>query len=276
MPAAAASWRHQARPTVLRSTSSPRVCTPWPPSSPTSATDLRALAEHLDEDPERLAEIRERRQLLRDLRRKYGDSLADVIELPERGAGTPGGARELRERVAALEQERSLARTSHERRAARTSARRASGRIEARLRRCSDVVRSLAMPHAEMDVTVGGEAPGDDVTFLIAANPGLAVAAIVAGGQRWRTGPHHAGPATGADRGAETLVFDEVDAGIGGTAATAVGRVARPARAAPSGAVRHPPRPGRRTCRHPDHGDEDGRRGSGVSDDDGHCPDRRR
>ncbi|MGZ6950366.1 MAG: AAA family ATPase, partial [Ilumatobacteraceae bacterium] len=41
--------------------------------------ELRAFTEGLEEDPERLSEIRERRQLLRDLRRKYGDSLADVI-----------------------------------------------------------------------------------------------------------------------------------------------------------------------------------------------------
>ena len=43
------------------------------------ATDLRAHGEGIEEDPERLAAIRERRQLLQDLRRKYGDDLAEVI-----------------------------------------------------------------------------------------------------------------------------------------------------------------------------------------------------
>ena len=46
--------------------------------------ELRAFTETLEEDPRRLSEIRERRQLLRDLRRKYGDSLADVISFQAR------------------------------------------------------------------------------------------------------------------------------------------------------------------------------------------------
>ncbi|MFM8723295.1 MAG: AAA family ATPase, partial [Acidimicrobiaceae bacterium] len=44
------------------------------------ASDLRAKAESTEEDPERLDEIRKRRQLLVDLRRKYGETLADVIK----------------------------------------------------------------------------------------------------------------------------------------------------------------------------------------------------
>ena len=47
------------------------------------------------------------------------------------------------------------------------------------------------------------------------------------------------------DEAPRTLVFDEVDAGIGGTAATAVGRALAEVGGAPPGARRHPPRPGR-------------------------------
>ena len=43
------------------------------------AHDVRAIAERIEEDPERLAALRARRQLLRDMRRKYGPALADVI-----------------------------------------------------------------------------------------------------------------------------------------------------------------------------------------------------
>ena len=43
------------------------------------ATQLRDTAESIDENPERLDEIRVRRQLLVDLRRKYGEAIADVI-----------------------------------------------------------------------------------------------------------------------------------------------------------------------------------------------------
>ncbi len=50
-----------------------------PPSWPTPPASSGAVAESLEDDPERLAEVRARRQLLRELRRKYGDTLADVI-----------------------------------------------------------------------------------------------------------------------------------------------------------------------------------------------------
>src|SRR5262245_49578228 len=44
-----------------------------------AADELRAVGERIEDDPERLAAVRERRQLLHDLRRKYGETLADVI-----------------------------------------------------------------------------------------------------------------------------------------------------------------------------------------------------
>ncbi|MCU1369180.1 MAG: recN, partial [Ilumatobacteraceae bacterium] len=53
-----------------------------------SAADLRTTGEGIDEDPERLAQLRERRQLLVELRRKYGS--APHANSPEGGAGTLG------------------------------------------------------------------------------------------------------------------------------------------------------------------------------------------
>jgi DNA repair protein RecN (Recombination protein N) len=82
--------------------------------------------------------------------------------------------------------------------------------------------------------------PGDQVRFLLAANPGsplLPLARVASGGELARAmlalrlvlagleaGPV-SGATAGADRGSDerTLVFDEVDAGIGGAAAVAVG-----------------------------------------------------
>ena len=113
------------------------------------------------------------------------------------------------------------------------------------------------MPHAEVDVTVGDDAPGDDVTFLIAANPGLPLlplSRVASGGELARTMLALRLVLTEAP---ETLVFDEVDAGIGGAAATAVGRGARPARAASPGDGRHPSRPGGSAGRRADRGDQD-------------------
>jgi DNA repair protein RecN (Recombination protein N) len=183
--------------------------------------ELRALNERLEEDPQRLAEIRERRHLLRDMRRKYGDSLADVISFQVEAQERLAELESYDQRVAALEHERAGA----------VATERAAAVVVAKVRRAgasklavavSEVVRSLAMPHAEVDITVGDEPPGDDVTFLIAANPGLALlplSRVASGGELARTMLALRLVLTEAP---ETLVFDEVDAGIGGTAATAV------------------------------------------------------
>ena len=85
-------------------------------------------------------------------------------------------------------------------------------------------LRELAMPRAEVVVTVGDDDPGDDVTFLLAANPGsppLPLTRVASGGELART--MLALRLVITER-PSTLVFDEVDAGIGGAAATAVGR----------------------------------------------------
>jgi DNA repair protein RecN (Recombination protein N) len=184
--------------------------------------DLRTFTENLEEDPERLAAIRERRQLLHDLRRKYGDSLADVLAFQLEAETRLAELESYEQRVLTLEQERIVA-VAAERRAAQevSAARRAGAAGLANAVR--DVVRALAMPHAEMEITVGDEAPGDDVTFLIAVNPGLPLlplSRVASGGELARTMLALRLVLTEAP---ETLVFDEVDAGIGGTAASAVG-----------------------------------------------------
>ena len=80
------------------------------------------------------------------------------------------------------------------------------------------------MPHVDVAVTVGADDPGDDISFLIAANPGsplLPISRVASGGELARTMLALRLVLTEAP---DTLVFDEVDAGIGGSAAVAVGR----------------------------------------------------
>jgi DNA repair protein RecN (Recombination protein N) len=79
------------------------------------------------------------------------------------------------------------------------------------------------MPRARLEVTVGPD-PGDDVVFRLAANPGTAplpLAKVASGGELGRSMLSLRLVLTEAP---DTLVFDEVDAGVGGEAATAVGR----------------------------------------------------
>jgi DNA repair protein RecN (Recombination protein N) len=184
--------------------------------------ELRAFTENLEEDPQRLDEIRERRQVLRDMRRKYGDSLADVLSFQRDAEERLAELEGYDQRVAALELERSTASVAERRSAEQVSSVRRAG-SSALAAAVRDVVRSLAMPHAEMSVTVGAEPPGDDVTFLIAANPGLPLmplSRVASGGELARTMLALRLVLTAAP---ETLVFDEVDVGVGGAAAIAVG-----------------------------------------------------
>ncbi len=201
------------------------------------AAEARHLAETVEDDPERLAAIGERRRVLTELRRKYGGTLAEVIAY----------SGELRAQVDEL--------SSHDRRAAGIDAalERATAELQGASERLWEArraaapalaasvekeLRALAMPRARFQIAVGDE-PGDEtVTWMLAANPGqplLPLAKVASGGELARAmlagrlvmGPA-TGPAAAIDRAdptdPDTLVFDEVDAGIGGEAAVAVGR----------------------------------------------------
>jgi DNA repair protein RecN (Recombination protein N) len=187
------------------------------------ARDLRDVAEAIDEDPARLAEVRERMQLLRDLRRKYGDTLTDVLafrnEVDERLVELDGYDL----RVQQLEIERSRAEADERAAAAVVGATRRDG-ADALAADVQRHLRELAMPHVEVAVQVGADDPGDEVTFLIAANPGsplLPIARVASGGELARA---MLALRLVLSEAPDTLVFDEVDAGVGGAAAVAVGR----------------------------------------------------
>ena len=199
-----------------------------------AAADLRAAADGLEDDPERLAEVRARRSLLRHLVRKYASE-------PGRGslAGVMSFAQEARSRLEQLESHAGRAQAlERERQAAQAEVAQAAAEVAAARRRAapllaeavSEHLRELAMPSARFEVTVGDDDPGDQVRFLLGANPGepaLPLAKAASGGELSRAmlavrlvlGQR--GTAAGWPT---TVVFDEVDAGIGGRAALGVGR----------------------------------------------------
>jgi DNA repair protein RecN (Recombination protein N) len=184
--------------------------------------DVRSITEQLDENPQRLDEIRVRRQVLHDLRRKYGESLVDVIAFGHDARARLDELEGYDQRVGELERDRSRA-EKDERAAAETvavSRRSGAAKLAAAVQK---ILRQLAMPHAHIDVEVNGEAPGDEVSFLLSANPGLPVlplSRVASGGELARAMLALRLVLTEAP---ETLVFDEVDAGVGGAAATSVG-----------------------------------------------------
>ncbi|PIE33690.1 MAG: DNA repair protein RecN, partial [Ilumatobacter coccineus] len=85
-------------------------------------------------------------------------------------------------------------------------------------------LRDLAMSQAMVSIEVGGDDPADEVTFLLSANPGSPprpLTKVASGGELARV--MLAIRLNMIDDDGATLVFDEVDAGIGGTAAISVG-----------------------------------------------------
>jgi DNA repair protein RecN (Recombination protein N) len=188
-----------------------------------AAADGRAVGESIDDDPEALARVRARRQLLHELQRKYGDGLAEVVAFRDDARARFDELVSHEERAAALEAEgaaidaevaRAEAAIGQARRAA---APRLAAAVQAGL-------HELAMPKARFEVVVGETDPGDEVTFLLGANPGepsLPLTKVASGGELARTMLSLRLVLTQAPG---TLVFDEVDAGVGGEAAVAVGR----------------------------------------------------
>ena len=195
------------------------------------AADLRGYGERAEADPERLARLQERRHLINQLSRKYGAEIDDVLAYADQARtrieeleSADADAADLEQRRAeALEQVRSLAADLHR------------GRCTAAERLAEEVDRhlvDLGMPHAAFSVAVeeGGEdglrAHGaDDITFMLAPNPGeqaRPLGSAASGGERSRVSLAIEVALADVDD-AQVLVFDEVDAGIGGATAMAVG-----------------------------------------------------
>lgn len=198
------------------------------------ASEVRSTGETVPDDPARLDEIRRRRQHLAHLRRKYGTAagadgragggtLADVIRHRESLRGRLEALENHDAEAARLHAALDEAITAESIAAAKVGAARraAAGPLAEAVHRH---LGSLAMPDARFGIDVSDEDPGDDVTFVLAANPGLEaapLARVASGGELART-MLALRLVLSADP--SVLIFDEVDAGIGGSAARAVGR----------------------------------------------------
>jgi DNA repair protein RecN (Recombination protein N) len=186
------------------------------------ARALRDEAEGWEDDPVRLAEVQERRRLLAELRRKYGEDLAAVMAYAEGAAArlavledAEGEAARLVARHRQVSKE--LAEAEATVRAVRASAAGEFGH------RVEEHLADLAMPGARLEVRLAPEGAGEPVELWLGANVGeplQPLARAASGGELARAmlairlvglgGPH-------------TMVFDEVDAGVGGAAALALG-----------------------------------------------------
>ncbi len=187
------------------------------------ASELRQVVDTWEDDPARLAEIRLRRQLLRDLGRKYGEGPAGVLAFADEARARLADLDSVEARAAGLEARLDAANAAEQSAAGAVgeARRRSAPRLAAAV---EEHLRLLAMPHARVEVTVGADDPGDDVAFGLGANAGEAVlplAKVASGGELARAMLAMRLVLTEAPG---TIVFDEVDAGVGGEAALSVGR----------------------------------------------------
>lgn len=196
------------------------------------AADLSTYAHGVEVDPARLAAVQERRAALAALQRKYGPTLADVLAWQEKAAAEAADLDHDDQAIADLEAEIASLDPEVQDLAHRMSEvrREAGDRLAALV---GEELTQLAMPSARLEVAVRVDddavpaAHGvDDVELLFAANNGAAPRSLskgASGGELSRL--MLALEVVLADQGTvPTLVFDEVDAGIGGRAAVEVGR----------------------------------------------------
>jgi DNA repair protein RecN (Recombination protein N) len=230
---------------LLASASSLELAVPLDPALEQLAARARALVieaqdllseigrygEGLETEPGRLESIEERVATIVRLERKYGGSVGSVLEHAER-------CREQREALVGAEVAMEAAQgrlesALREHAAAHASLSRGRERAAPALaREVRERLAELAMVEATFEVALvpcePGRAGAEQVQFEIAPNPGVPAAPlreIASGGELSRVMLALLCAAHGG--GATTLVFDEIDAGIGGHTARAVGEQLR-------------------------------------------------
>ena len=183
---------------------------------------MRDEADAWDDDPRRLAGVQDRRRVLADLRRKYGEDLRAVSAYARTAATRLADLDDAEVEAVRLEAERAGRRAEHAEaesvvRGVRARAAEKFGeQVGARL-------ATLAMAGARVEVRVATEGTGEPVELALAANvgePALPLARAASGGELARA--MLAIRLVGSS-GPQTMVFDEVDAGVGGAAALALG-----------------------------------------------------
>ena len=204
--------------------------------------DVRAYLENIEFNPRRLEQVEERLDLLQRLKRKYGGSLAAVLAFAEQARAELENITHASERIEALEQQENNLLSQAGSQAARLSALRtqaagqlargveaelndlsmAGARFSVQIERSADPA-GLRLPAGER---VSFDENGiDRVEFLIAPNPGEGLKPLVkiaSGGETSRLMLALKNVLTQADA-IPTLIFDEIDQGIGGRVGTVVG-----------------------------------------------------
>jgi DNA repair protein RecN (Recombination protein N) len=192
----------------------------------------RVMGEYsssIEHDPARLDALRRRQDMLFRLKRKYGPDLADVIRTAEEARAELGALENSVLDRETIEREIASASDALDAAAARLTAARTKGakRLSAEI---AGVLPDLGMTGARFRIELtpldsSGAHGAEDVEFLIAVNAGFepkALSRVASGGEMSRIMLALKTELARLD-GIPTLIFDEIDAGIGGRVANQVG-----------------------------------------------------
>jgi len=206
------------------------------------ARRLRDYQERMDHDPQRLNEVEERLELIRSLRRKYGETIPDIIAYAEQAKLELDAITHAEERMKHLE----IQDKAQLQRLGALGLDLSNARREAGLRLADEIdleLNDLRMEGAKFgidqkwkesregvpmeDQQVAFTSTGlDQIEFLVSPNPGEGLkplAKIASGGETTRLMLALKNVLAHADR-MPTLIFDEIDQGIGGRIGAIVGR----------------------------------------------------
>ena len=194
-----------------------------------AASALRGQIEAVEAEPGRLEDLEERLTALDRLKRKHGGSIEAVLAHADRCRAEIERLSNAEEVAADLERRLAAATEERARIARELAAKRATSARDLE-RRVAKELGALAMEGASVEVRLEPHPDGFGPTgaevaeFLVATNPGIPASALrdaASGGELSRIMLALTG--LGAAGGAATVAFDEIDAGIGGNTARAVG-----------------------------------------------------
>ncbi|MDA8090951.1 MAG: DNA repair protein RecN [Nitrospiraceae bacterium] len=188
-----------------------------------AAMFLRSKKDSYEPDPDRLAQVEERLELIKKLRKKYGGSIEEILEFMERAQAELSEIIDEGENSEKLEKElKELEKQLNEASEALSAKRKkfAAGAEMA----ITLILKELALEKAVFSVEFSRTVPrgdgADKIEFLFNANPGEALkplGKVASGGELSRL--MLALKSAMRSNGVPVLVFDEVDAGIGGKTA---------------------------------------------------------
>ncbi len=208
-----------------------------------AARDIRAYSERLEHNPERLEEVESRFELIKSLKRKYGQTIADILSYLEKTEKELEGISLSSERKAELEKMRSQLKAEMGKIASELSTAR-SVSAEKLVTEVKKELRDLNMSQVEFEVSITQEEseegiplPGgktyvfnnegvDVVEFIASTNPGEPVkpiTKIASTGEISRFTLALKGALSEVDN-IPVLIFDEIDIGVGGRSGEIIGK----------------------------------------------------